>query len=378
MKTFPTLYKKTNTGAIQYWSIAVLETPHSGTFYDIVTEYGQLGTSSPQFTTDMITKGKNIGKANETSVWKQAELEAEAKWTKQLKKGYVESIDAAEAGELDGLIEGGIDVMLAKSYAKDGHKIKYPAFISPKLDGLRCVAIVKDGECTLWSRTRKPITSMPHIVAALSNLPYNAIFDGEIYANTHSNNFEEIVSLVRQEEPDSNCEKMQYHIFDLVNESPYQERLRDLRTMVEGIGSAYIRAVDSKLVSNEEEALDYFQLVTSQKFEGAMIRNKDSAYVGKRSADLQKIKEFEDAEFEIVGIEEGRGKLTGHVGAFICRTREGTEFKAKMSGATERLREYFCNHGLWQRRFLTIQFQGLTGKEKVPRFPVGLRIREDV
>ena len=376
MKNFPRLYKKTNTGSIQFWQICInkegfVECP-SATIY---TLYGQLDTDRPQNTLDRISEGKNVGKANETTPYEQAEAEALAKWQKQKKKGYVESVEDAQAGEVDELIEGGINVMLAKSYAKDGHKIKYPAYISPKLDGLRCVAIVEDGVCTLWSRTRKPITSMPEIVKALSGLSYDVIFDGEIYSNTHSNNFEEIVSLVRQESPDKNSNKMQYHIFDLVNTRPYKERLKDLKTMVKNIDSPYILAVESNLVENEEEALDHFQEFVNRKFEGAMIRNQDSFYIGKRSVDLQKIKEFEDSEFEIINIEEGRGKLAGHVGAFVCLTDDGQEFKAKMSGSTERLKEYFENPKLWRGKILTVQYQALTSYG-IPRFPVGKAIRD--
>jgi DNA ligase-1 len=381
VKKFDRLYKKTSTGAIQFWDIKVQEKESKWANNEpllageITTVYGQLGTDSPQTTKEVIALGKNIGKANETTAYEQALAEAQAKHEKQRKKGYVDSIEAAQAGELDELIEGGINVMLAKSYAKDGHKIKYPAYISPKLDGLRCVAMVKGGVCTLWSRTRKPITSMPEIVKALTGLPYDAVFDGEIYSDTHSNNFEEIVSLVRQESPDKNSNKMQYHVFDLVNAGPYKERLGDLKTMVKNIDSPYILAVESNLVENEEQALDYFQEFIDQKFEGAMIRNKDSLYVGKRSADLQKIKEFDDAEFEIIGVSEGRGKLAGHTGAFVCRTEDGAEFRAKMSGDTERLRSYFLDMSLWKGRYLTVQYQGLTSYG-IPRFPVGKAIRD--
>ena len=88
MKTFPTLYKKSSTGAIWYWLISVLETPNSGKFYDIEIEHGVIRTSSPQITSDTITKGKNVGKKNETSIFQQAEAEAQAKWEKQKKKGF--------------------------------------------------------------------------------------------------------------------------------------------------------------------------------------------------------------------------------------------------------------------------------------------------
>jgi ATP-dependent DNA ligase len=86
---------------------------------------------------------------------------------------------------------------------------------------------------------------------------------------------------------------------------------------------------------------------------------------------------MQDEEFDIVGVEEGRGKLAGHVGAFICQMDNGKTFKAKMSGDTGKLKEYYEHRKLWMGKCLTVQFQDYTAAEGVPRFPVGLRIRED-
>ena len=106
-----------------------------------------------------------------------------------------------------------------------------------------------------------------------------------------------------------------------------------------------------------------------------MLRNSAGEYVNKRSSDLIKVKEMQDAEFQIVGIDEGRGKLAGHVGSFICKTANGDKFNAKMSGNLGRLKEFFNDHSLWEGKMLTVQFQDLTAYN-IPRFPVGLRIRE--
>ena len=385
MTKFPTLYKKTNTGAIQFWNIKVektiLERPQQRSLLagTIVIEYGQVGTDSPQVTRDLIDKGKNLGKKNETTPFEQAEAEALAKWEKQKKKGYVESKEAAEKGETDELIEGGIVPMLAQKFSEHGHKIKYPAYVQPKLDGIRCIAILKNGKCTLWSRTRKPINSVPHIVEAIEKgfPPGNDIvLDGELYNHEYKSNFEKIVSLVRQEEPDSEHKIVQYHVYDIVNGDPFKSRATKLKYMKSSWFDGSIVKVETILVDDEQTAMGYFDQWRQEGFEGAMIRNADGLYLNKRSYDLQKIKEFEDAEFRIVGIEEGRGKLAGHVGAFVCITKDEKQFLAKMSGDTERLREYFHDSSLWKGKLLTVQYQGLTGKEGVPRFPVGVAIRD--
>lgn len=379
MKSWPTLYKKTSTGAIQEWSIDVYQESMNSDTTTIETRYGQLNSDKMQITTDDIREGKNIGKANETSIFEQAQAEAQAKWEKQLKKGYIKSIEAAESGELDKSIEGGIVPMLAHSFAKQGHKIKYPCYVQPKLDGIRCIAILKDGVCTLWSRTRKQIASCPHIVAEIeNNFKEDVILDGELYNHNFKANFEHIVHLVRQEEPDPQCTDVEYHIYDLVDEQSFEKRLFKLNTTPNSrtYVKEHLKLVDTGLAQSEENVAEWFETYTKRGYEGAMLRNGDSLYVNKRSYDLLKVKEFQDEEFDICGIEEGRGKLAGHVGAFRCKTVGGTEFLAKMSGETERLRYYFEDHSLWEGKRLTVQFQGLTGANRVPRFPVGLRIRD--
>lgn len=379
MKTFPTLYKKTSTGAIQEWTIWVdMDYVHS-VAYVIHTEYGQVD-GKKQETMDFINEGKNIGKKNETTVEQQAIAEAQSKWEKQKKKGYVESIEAAKAGKLDEIIEGGIEPMLAHSFDKHGHKINFPCYIQPKLDGIRCVAILKDGKCTLWSRSRKQITSCPHIITEIeSHFIADVVLDGELYNHDFKDNFEHIVHLVRQEEPDEKCTDVEYHIYDIINgEKTFEQRTNHIWKAFT-IGNPKfesLKMVETQIV-REDEVGYWYDIFKKDGYEGAMLRNVDSLYVNKRSYDLQKVKEMQDEEFLIIGIEEGRGKLTGHVGAFVCEMSDGKEFKAKMSGDTEKLKEYFENKLLWKDQFLVVKFQEYTNYG-IPRFPVGVRIKENI
>lgn len=405
LKLLPTLYKKTNTGAIQFWMIGhgiYFPVGSGGDINSIpggvATLYGQLDTDAPQTTIDVIKQGKNPGKKNATTALQQAEKEAKAKWEKQKKKGYVETADGAQADETDKLIEGGIVPMLAHKFAEQAHKIKYPAFIQPKLDGIRCIAIVKDGQATLWSRTRKPITSCPHIVQELEAAfeTQDIILDGELYnhdlrisskdtsreieegtvTDTASQlNFEKIVSLVRQEEPAEGHEIVQYHVYDTVNGEPFKMRFAKLHRLFRMFEFFALKLVQTEVTKNEDDVMGFFDKYRSQGYEGAMMRNVESSYVNKRSYDLQKVKEFDDAEYPIIGVEEGRGKMAGHA-IFICKTDTGKEFLAKMKGDTAKLKEYFEKHDLWKGKKLTVQYQGLTGKEGVPRFPVGVAIRD--
>lgn len=379
MKKLPVLYKKTSTGATQKWTIFIKDVGTAGPVICIFTQYGQVG-GKIQETHDLISEGKNIGKKNETTPEQQAEAEAQARWEKKKKSGYVESIEDAKNDELDDLIKGGIVPMLAHKFSEQAHKIEYPAYVQPKLDGIRCIAIVKDGACTLWSRTRKPITSMPHIVQELEAIFQNddIVLDGELYNHEYKSNFERIVSLVRQEEPDPEHHIVQYHIYDVADPTlTYFMRLGTLgKWLLDLDESSSLRVVETVSVLTEDKIMDYFDDYRAKGYEGAMVRNTDSKYVNKRSYNLLKVKGFDDDEFDIIGIDEGRGKLAGHVGSFVCTTKNGKEFLAKMSGETSKLKEYFENHSLWKGKILTVQYQGLTGAQQVPRFPVGIAIRD--
>jgi ATP-dependent DNA ligase len=401
MKTFPVLFKKTNTGAIQEWRIAV-----DGT--TITVEHGQVNGKF-QSTSDTIKEGKNIGRSNETTPEQQAEAEAEARWTKQKKKGYVESYNAAVAGEVDAVIEGGILPMLAPSkiYPHFANKLEFPIFVQPKLDGSRCIAIVENGTCTLWSRTRKRINSVPHIETAVldlykeNDLDGRLILDGELYADAYSDNFEELMSIIRKDKPDQEgkYKNVEYHVYDLpsCNET-FARRHEDLvglfwdddiREYLKRKGSIVL--VNTVHAFNDNDIKSLHENNLEDGFEGSMLRNDGPYEGGKRSMHLQKLKTMVDAEnnptgldteFEIVRAEEGRGKDVGTVGAFVCINKmarnldgkEFKEFKCRLKASYDRRRELFEHPEQWKGMYLTVVYQNLT-TDGIPRFPIGKGLR---
>jgi ATP-dependent DNA ligase len=238
----------------------------------------------------------------------------------------VPDLDGAEAGAVHDLVAGGVLPMLAHSYQKRSHTMRFPCAVQPKLDGHRCVAVVNgDGSVDLWSRTRKRITGTPHVARAIEalSLPPGTVLDGELYHHGYRDNFEELTSFIRQETPRRGHEVVEYHVYDMV--------LRD----------GFV----------------------------------DLPYEHKRSDQLLKVKLMEDAEFEVVGVEEGRGRMAG-LAIFACKTAAGEPFTVKMEGPLESLRPYWEDHSLAVGRMLTVRYQNMT-QAGVPRFPVGVRFRED-
>lgn len=376
MNQLPTLYKLTSTGALQEWTVFFGD----GKYF---TKFGQTG-GKIQESEPVVCEPKNVGRANATTAEAQCGLEAQALWEKKLKKDY--TLDPnVKAGQTSDLIEGGILPMLAHKFSDQGDKLKYPCYVQPKLDGHRCIAVVDcAGKCTLWSRTRKPILSMPHIVKAIEATGLkNMVLDGELYNHAYRDKFEELTSLIRPEYAKPGHEVVKYHIYDCAdNHLPFSKRTAwlDAWQYEHFIYSGYdgpLHLVDTFSVENEDALMVEFENFLAVGYEGAIARNAAGLYANKRSTDLLKIKQFDDAEFKCVGVEEGKGKMAGHA-VFVCLTETKTEFKAKMKGSHDDLVKFFEHPELVVGKLVTVKYQGLTGKNKVPRFPVALRIRENV
>jgi ATP-dependent DNA ligase len=390
--SYPTLYKKTSTGKIQQWDVRVEELEDVST---IINNYGQVG-GKIQESHEQVLEGKNIGKANATTAFEQACAQAQSRWEKQKKKGYVENIEDAEAGATDALIEGGVFPILAHKFAEQGHKISYPALAQPKLDGHRCIAQHEHDDITifysLWSRTRKPIKGVPHISQALKNvfrdlnddnqLPY---LDGELYHHDYRQNFEDLTSFIRQDEPKAGHEVVQYHVYDIPDETLNNyERYTLLESLRPLFKDTPIQIVETVVVSNEEELYAYLDDCLARGYEGAMVRNMDGMYKFKRSYDLQKLKKFDDDEFRIVDVKVGtKGSMAGKA-VFVCTKyrdkqplAEGETFDVKLRGNMDELTRYANDPTLVVGKILTVKFQGYTKYGK-PRFPVGERFRVEL
>lgn len=116
------LYKKDSKGKIREWSITV-GADKDGDYYEM--SHG-VKDGAMQTNRTYITKGKNIGRSNETSAAQQVLAEATSLWTKQRdRKGYTEDIPT----------DVPLKPMLAKLFENESHKVEYPCVVQPKLDG---------------------------------------------------------------------------------------------------------------------------------------------------------------------------------------------------------------------------------------------------
>ena len=365
--SLPTLYCKSKTGKTQVWNIQVIGST-------IRVSYGyQDGAVTVNEKT--ITAGKNIGKKNETTPEQQATSEARSTWDKKKTGGYAESLDDAHVpGVADAAAVAAHEAilpMLAHDYHKRGKDIKFPCFVQPKLDGVRC--IFKNG--VLTSRQGKVFPNMEHITQDLKDV--DLVLDGELYSNTL--NFQQFVGLVRKKKH-NDAEKqllrqVKFHVYDCVNDKPFSERNESINNLFSKRLYAFSEPLLTEECKIKEDLKKFHDKYVAEGKEGLIIRNKDGLYqLAARSKDLQKYKEFEDAEYKVTGFTDGEGSEKGLV-IWICETSAGKSFHVRPRGTHEARAEIFNEAKDYVGKSLTVRYQELT-EEGIPRFPVGIAFRD--
>jgi len=360
-KTFKTLYEKSTTGKIKYWSIEVSGTKNEAT---ITVKYGA-DNDKERVTEKLITEGKNIGKSNETTPFEQACSEAESTWKKKLDKGYVEN-----KTDLDTEV---LLPMLAHRFQDRKHDITFPAYIQPKLDGVRClVHRVDNRNIKYYSRMGKEYTTLDHLTPDLLKvMGVGEVWDGEVYS--HDYTFQEMTSFVKRAQDGSAF--LEFYLFDIADtQSTFEDRFKKLQN-IKLSKTSPIRLVKTELIKSEADIYTKHNEYVKDGYEGIIIRNKAGRYCFKnRSKDLQKYKEFQDEEFEITGGYEGTGTEIGCI-TFTVKNSNDQEFSVRPRGSFEQRKEWMRNIKKLIGKKLTVRYQDLTDGG-VPRFPVGISIRD--
>lgn len=355
------LYKKDNSGTIRVWWAEIKENNyrmHSGQLNGKIT--------SSYWT---MCNGKNIGRSNETTPEYQAVAEVEAMYNKRLKKGYTYHIK-----DVDKAKEVLVKPMLAHHYEDYKHRLTWPLWVQPKLDGIRCIA----NSSGLWTRKNEPIKSCPHIEGLLINIckEYGIQLDGELYNHSLRDDFNQITSLVKRQKIDLEHKSkvrdlVQFHVYDHLDVTKdFSVRFNYLEnTVFQGSNelSKSILLLESDIVYNNNQLEEVYEKYLTEGYEGMMLR-LDKPYQCKRTPFLLKRKEVMDDEFKIVDVEEGRGNRSGMAGRALFKTKKGVEFSASFKGGVELYKKILKHRDEVIGKIATVEFQNYT-PDGSPRFP---------
>jgi ATP-dependent DNA ligase len=375
MSDFPTLFDVAKTGRTKVWNITVNTSANKSL---IVTTTGFVGGKMQQFVKE-IRSGKNLGKANATTHQTQALAEAESKWKKQKDKGYTER-EGGKVLKTTTTTTGSSSAskpplpMLALDFSKRGKDIAFPAYVQPKVDGIR--AVFYKGK--LYSRTGKPFPHLDFITTELKNSDIDGVvLDGELYSDELT--FQEITGIVRKQklkpEDIQVLDKIKYVVYDMISEFDYMIRNEKLRDFFAKHKFKHVQLLQTDVINSASDVKKMHDAYISKGYEGLMIRNFTGPYETKnRSKNLQKYKMFQDSEYLITGFTEGEGKEKGMI-VFECVTPEGKIFHARPAWTYAERTKAFKKGESFIGKMLTVKYFELSD-DLVPRFPVALEIRD--
>lgn len=251
---------------------------------------------------------------------------------------------------------------LANVYHEDIDLGEY--WVSEKLDGVRAFW---DGDA-FHSRRGNRYAAPAWFLEGLPPVP----LDGELWMGRGT--FDELSGVVRRLAPDDEAWRaIRYMVFDLPSHpGTFDERLVQLKTLIEGLEAPHVDVVHQFRVAHETELISALNTVVEQGGEGLMLRRGGSPYRPGRSDDLLKLKVHEDAEAVVVAHLPGKGKYEGMMGSLLVESPDGRRFRLG-SGFTDEDRRTPPAVGTT----VTFKYHGKTANG-IPRFASFLRIRREI
>ena len=234
-------------------------------------------------------------------------------------------------------------------------KIPFPAYVQLKLDGMRFNAIVRSGEVEFRSRNGKEIELLGFLEDEFKTMAgdLDIVFDGEltvqkdgVVLNRQTGNgilnkaskgtiSSEEAALVHA----TIWDMIPYEFFkDGKYTTPYAQRFSYVQTCVTKIFSGKVICVPNTEVNDAEEANELFAKYYESGEEGIILKDTNGIWENKRSKSQIKYKGELECDLIVTGVEEGRGKYQGKIGALIAESSDGLVKVSVGSGLTDELR----------------------------------------
>ena len=266
--------------------------------------------------------------------------------------------------------------------------------LSQKLNGVRGTYF----EGKLFSRQGKEFTGLEHITAEIGLLfpiAEDWVLDGELVReNTDgladNENFRIGTGILSQDEADKTS--MQFVIFDLLPRSEFVEgesiqtykdrltSLNELSSKIQAQDLKHLTVVKVLYTGYDVPMIDkYLDQMVKEDKEGLML-NRDSKYSRKRHNGILKVKRFYTIDLVVTAVEEGSGRLTGKLGAFVVDYK-GNPLNVG-SGMTDSQRdEYWLARDTLIGRVIEVKYKEESSDKKTGQnslqFPIFVSLREE-
>ena len=286
-------------------------------------------------------------------------------------------------------------VQLANKYFDKPAYVEGKTFaITTKIDGGRIIALKENGQVSFFTRAGQKYEGLVDLEDEMSRLmPDNICLDGEITLLVRGNlsskdAYKETMKIVRTKDKEKHGIKML--VFDAMSVSDFKTQTSSMtyiqrRQMLDCM-SAFDTARYFELLpilyrgSDTGEITRILEEEVSNGEEGIMINICDAPYEFKRTNGLLKVKKMQTMDLEIIGFEEGEGRLVGKLGAVLVRYKNGNVVKVG-SGFSDDLRvTIWANQSDYLGNICEVQYFEETtnadGGESL-RFPIFKDFRPD-
>jgi DNA ligase-1 len=306
--------------------------------------------------------------------------EEEEKWMRKiLKKQLSLGIGAKSVNKVFPDLIPTFEVSLAQKFEEKRIKDMPYVFVEPKLDGIRCFAVVENGSALLFARSGKLITNFDETIGYALSCLGDGCYDGELMG-------EDFISLMRQAYRKENVDTDSTYLalFDYLPLDEWKSgqasmsceaRYLHLRNVV-GTQNNHVSVIERhKVEASYAPIKELHNQFVTQGFEGAMIKDPAAAYKFGRGYEVMKMKDFHDVDLTIDGLDEGTGRHKGRLGAVVVDYK-GTEVKVG-SGFSDELREQVWNDPVgFIGRMIEVRYQEVTPDGSL-RFPTFVCFRND-
>ena len=260
-----------------------------------------------------------------------------------------------------------------------GHK---HVAVEPKLDGIRCFSIVRNGEVQMFARSGKPITNFEKTLSPELIKLGDGCYDGELMG-------QDFTALMRQAYRKESVDTTGTYLalFDFLSLEEWdtknaimscEDRYEELLDRLDkgGADLDLVQPVERVTVDNQYSEIKLqHDAYVKEGFEGAMIKFLDAPYRFGRGFEVMKLKAFHDVDLPISGLLEGTGKHAGKLGSFQVLFN-GVEVQVG-SGLTDDLREQiWADPDSFLGRVIEVRYQEVTPDGSL-RFPTFVCFRND-
>lgn len=260
-----------------------------------------------------------------------------------------------EAKSINAVIPGLIptfDVQLAQKYFDKPDRAVGKTFaITTKIDGGRIIALKENGQVSFYTRAGQKYEGLVDLEDEMSRLlPDDTCLDGEItiFDNKGIPSKEAYKKAMKITRSDGEKHGLKMLVFDAMTATEfkaqnckfdYVTRRADAELMLTAHQFTFFELLPILYIGNDtSKILELLDEAIANQEEGVMINICDAKYEFGRTWNLMKVKKMNTLDLEVIGFEEGEGRLAGTLGAILVRYKNNNIVKVG-SGFSDDLRD---------------------------------------